>query len=720
MKTTTTVLATRAFLGALLLTPLVPLSAQTSGAANPPADKSLETTIELSPFEVTADADTGYMSRNSISGTGTNETLRQIPQTIQIANQEVIRDLASDDPMQAIEMTAGSAIRRSYNPGDDTFVWGFRVSSTLKDSVPNTTNAIGTLYDVDRIEVIKGPAAMMFGQNSFTGGVINYVTRKPTRTHKFSTRLSYGSFDYKSAAINASGPLTKSLRYRIDIGATDSDFSKRDFGFYRDSFAGAGIEYDISAKTKLSVDFSYAKVNAFRPKTIIDPATGELIDKPDNYTINQPWGTFPMTQARGMAVLTTALSPRLDSRSFLSYNNSTNDWVRDLAGVINPVTHVITTSTAQFTTSAHYIGFGQSFVGRLETGPLKHKIILGGDQQNNSISQLPQTFVATNSAFNYMNPNYDIFPTTVLATTPTQVSISSRQSGVFVQEQLGFWKDRVKLLAGMRYNEFLQKSGVLTSFSGPATVSQGSKTISRYGVILQPIEAVTLYYNRSQSFLFNGGVDYLNNPLKPSVGINNEFGLKTSFLNGAVAFSVAYFDIELTNVRVVFTQGPNDPLPGASGAKQDGKQTNKGLDFWLSLSKEFGPGTANLIATCYAGDTKTERNVKPTAAVNNTYSLLASYALEKGALKRLKFGGGYIFKGERIVPSASGFPTGVVLKLPSYDVIRAFASYSWKNYSVQINVDNLADKQFVQGAESSVWVQTDPGRSFKGTFTYRF
>ena len=243
------------------------------------------------------------MSRNTISGTGTNETILKIPQTIQIANQEVIRDLASDDPLQAIEMTSGSAARRSFNPGDDTFIWGFRLQGSLKDGIPYSTQAIGTLYDVDRIEVIKGPAAMMFGQNAFTGGVVNYVTRKPTKTQRFMTRVAVGSNDYKSAAINASGPVTQDFRYRLDLGITDSDYSPRKFGYYKDQFYGGGLEYDLSPKIKLAGDFSFGKVNAFRPKTIIDPATLKLIDKPDDYTINQPWATFPMTQARGMVTI---------------------------------------------------------------------------------------------------------------------------------------------------------------------------------------------------------------------------------------------------------------------------------------------------------------------------------------------------------------------------------------------------------------------------------
>jgi iron complex outermembrane recepter protein len=706
-------------LSALLLAGVCTARAQ---AQTRPADSpGTQDATVLSPFTVTSDSDAGYMSRNTISGTGTNETLLKTPQTIQVANQEVIRDLASDDPMQAIEMTSGSAARRSFNPGDDTFIWGFRLQGSLKDSIPYSSQAIGTLYDVDRIEVIKGPAAMMFGQNAYTGGVVNYVTRKPTKARKFLSRLALGSNNYRSAAMDASGPVTQKFRYRLDVGGTESDYSPRKFGFYHDRFYGAGVEYDLTPKTKLAADLSYGTVNAFRPKTIIDPATLKLIAMPDDYTINQPWSTFPMTQTRGSMTLTSALLPRVDSRTFVAYNNGTNDWVRDLAGTLNPNTHIITTSSAEFDTSRHFVAFGQDFVARADLGPIRQKFLFGGDQRNEFQHNITKTFVSNKTGFNYLVPNYDIVPTAALTAAPVQTKIDSRYSGLYLQDQISVWRDRVIFTVGGRYNEFVQKSRASSAPNTPVTLTEGNKTIGRYGVIVQPFpQDITIYYNHSESFLFNGGVDYRNEPLKPSVGGNHEFGAKGIFFNGALSLSATYFNIELNNVRVVFTQGPGDPIPGASGVKQDGRQTNKGWDLNAGLSRKLGVGVANLIATCYAANSRNELGVKPASAINNSYSLLANYALTGGSLKGFKLGAGYVFKGQRTIASAAGYPGGSSIRLPEYNVVRAFASYAWSRYSLQLNVDNLRDERYVQGAESAVWVQTDPGRSFKLTATMRY
>ncbi|MEO7598119.1 MAG: TonB-dependent receptor [Opitutus sp.] len=714
-----------AFLLVLTMIGSASLSAQEAPPVGKPAAeaaKAKDDALVLSPFTVTSEGDRGYLSKNTISGTGTSESLMKIPQTIQIANQELLQDLASDDPMQGIETVSGSAVRRSFNPGDDTFIWGFRLSSNMKDGIPYTSSAIGTLYDVDRIEVIKGPAAMMFGQNSYTGGVINYVTRKPTKTPKLTARLSIGSYNYRSFVLNASGPLTKSFRYRLDVGTTDSDYNAQKFGRIKNRFIGGGVEYDISAKTKMEADFSYGTSNDVRPKTLIDPITRAVIKMPDDYTTILPWQSYEITQARGKATLTTALSPNLDSRTFVGYNNTTNYWLRDLIGALNQTAHTVAKTAGLFDTTWHQISFGQDFVVRGKTGPFEHKVLFGGDQRNDTRHNFTSSTTISTPNWDYLNPVYDALPTTTPIGSLSEVSISSRSSGAYMQEQLSTWEGRLILLGGFRYNEFFQKSGVLTNFSGTATVSQGSKTISRFGAILQPFKRdITIYFNRSQSFLFNGGVDYRNNPFNPSVGINNEFGVKAAFFNGALSLSATYFDIELTNVRVVFTQGPGDPSPGSSGAKQDGLQTNKGYDLNLGLSKKLGSGTVNVIASCYSGDSQDQNLMKPTAAVNNTWSLTGSYGFNTGALKNFRFGASQIYKGQRFISTGAGYtPAGVPIVLPAYNVTRAFVSYSRGKYSLQFNVDNLFDERYVQGAESAIWVQMDPGRVFKTTLTCRF
>ena len=185
--------------------------------------------------------------------------------------------------------------------------------------------------------------------------------------------------------------------------------------------------------------------------------------------------------------------------------------MRDLAGTLNPTTKIITTSIAEFNTHRHFFAYGQDFVARVETGPVKQKFLFGGDQRHDTQHTVTKTFMSTKTAFNYLVPNYDIYPTSATTAAPVVTDITSRTSGAYAQDQISVLKDRLTFVAGMRYNEFAQKSRTKTTVTNPATFTDGQKTISRYGVIVQPFDQdVTVYYNRSESFLFNGGVDYLN------------------------------------------------------------------------------------------------------------------------------------------------------------------------------------------------------------------
>ena len=216
-------------------------------------DKKLKTTpvetkvadeaIELSPFMVSTAQDKGYQAANTLSGFGYDTPISKLPQTLQVANEQLLQDLGlgSNDLISAMEVASSSVVRRSFNNGDDQFMWGFRLAQSIRDGVPiGVSNPTGVMYDIERIEAIKGPAAALFGQASAVGGLLNYVPRRPSRTPKYRAELSYGSYDAKTAAIHAAGPITDKFRYRLDLGASDKS-GRRKFTFYKDRFYGHGL-----------------------------------------------------------------------------------------------------------------------------------------------------------------------------------------------------------------------------------------------------------------------------------------------------------------------------------------------------------------------------------------------------------------------------------------------------------------------------------------------
>jgi iron complex outermembrane receptor protein len=701
--------------------------ASTTVQAQTPAPKSTdEEVLSLSPFQVTTGQDEGYLTQNTLAATGANTNLMKIPQTVQIINEQLIRDLGiGDDFTSALQIVVGGIDRRSYNPGDDFFMWGFRVSSTLKDGLPYFSNGLNLNYDVVRVEAIKGPSAMMYGQNSFVGGVLNWVTRKPTKTAKYSAEAVYGSNDYKRVALHASGPVTKTLRYRMDLGGMDSGGNGRKFSYSRNRFIGGEVEWDISKTALLNVTAAYQEENEFDDLTMIDPATGDIIAKGKDYTVSEPWSRRPKTTFRTTAKLTTTLGEKFTSRSVIGYSNWTNDWLRDQTNGLNVAAHTINKFTSMFSTSNHFVSIQQDFVKDFSTGPVNHRFTFGGDQRNELNRNNTTLFANNNAAFDYLNPVYGASVPNPALTPPagfTNLKSRVRISGIYAQEQMTFWDDRIIALAGLRFNDQLTTSAAPAASGSSATLSEGSYTAPRYGIVFNPIESVSAYYNYGESFAFQSGVDTYGKQYVPSVGKVREIGAKLMFMQGpkgSISGSFAHIDMEVSNVRIVFTQGPNDPNPGASGNKAAGTQHNKGYQWSLNMNRNFEDvGSLNFLFNNYHGNIRNELGIRPAKVPNNTWGGVATFNFKKGMLNGFKVSTSAAFVGRQ---GGFTFPTtGAATTIPARTITNAMVGYKWKNYDFQLNVNNLSDKIYVVGAESALWIYADPGRVFKLSVNYHY
>ena len=336
------------------------LLSNTYAAQSATTPATAEKTVELSPFVVDTSADRGYSSKNTIAGTGFNQTLMKLPQTLNIMNQEMISDLSMYDAIEAIQFVAPSVSRHGFNNNDDMYVWGFRLNGQIKDGVavnPGIASGTGpgTMYDVDRIEVIKGPAAMLYGQAAAFGGMVNYVTRKPTRVLHYNIKAHFGTHDDIGGEAHISGPLTDRVRYRADIGAIFKH-NLRKGSFDRDKFVGGGLDYDISSYSKLNVAASLFYHTWANGLTILDPEQVRTVTVPDGispnvYTVKaiplqgvpkdyntiEPWYYYGIKMWNANATLSTTLGEKLTSKTYLAYINTYTEVFRDQRGQFRTV-----------------------------------------------------------------------------------------------------------------------------------------------------------------------------------------------------------------------------------------------------------------------------------------------------------------------------------------------------------------------------------------------
>jgi iron complex outermembrane recepter protein len=195
-----------------------------SSATNNNKDK--DEVVTLSPFIVSSEDDSGYQARQTMVGSRTAKDLIDIPASVGMVNLEQLTDLGAISVHDVLRYTV-SGVTQNQSFNDDVNIRGFRAGSALRNgAVRNAGNKGGPLYDIERVEVLKGPAAMLNGSNGGIGGSINYISRQPTSTKKGEIKVSVNEIGSARLQANATGPLHSGenlkVNYRLTLGALDS------------------------------------------------------------------------------------------------------------------------------------------------------------------------------------------------------------------------------------------------------------------------------------------------------------------------------------------------------------------------------------------------------------------------------------------------------------------------------------------------------------------
>lgn len=698
--------------------PLASISAFAQATSQPAQNKEDEV-VSLSPFVVTSENDKGYFQKNTMAGTRSSERLLNIPQNIQIINQELIQDLAQDNPIETLKYGSSGVVKRTSLLGD-MFARGFRVRGFLMDNVGFGSNYNVPIYDVDRMEMVKGPAALLFGQASATGGLLNLVTKRPSEKRTNMVRSTVGSFNFRRVEANSTGPTAVGgLNYRATIAATDSKGARKG-EYFEDRFFSVALDQQITPKALFSLDYKFYHKDNILAQILVD-TNGNLIKVPENFSFFETWADGPNYSHFISGSLKTEVAEGLSTNLVVNFNTMDTDWNRlNANGLVNATTGMLNRTYQNVYLGEKVGNVLLDVVKSFSTGAVAHKISFGG------IVSTRHNFGIVDSVFyspiNINSPVYGLpFPTfsrsirTPPNPAPSNVKTVDDQHSGYLQEQLSAFQDRLIVVGGLRYNNF--KSTATNRLNRVVSTLDAKQMVKRWGVVYKPIRAASIYYNYSESFVFNTGTFVSGprdgQPLEPSVGENKEIGLKVETAGGLLFGSIAVYDLTLTKVRVLFPVSD-----GTGGIGQFGSETNKGYEVDIGTSFETPLGSFQAIFTLYNGDQKNFAGVLPDGVTNDTWSVFASQAINAGPLKRFKVGFGMFYKGA--VPQSNG--AGQLKKYfsPAYTTSTANFAYEAKSYRIALNLDNVFDKDFVEGGENATWLYTNPGLTWKLSVEYRF
>lgn len=256
---------------AALAWPLVAAAQQTAASTKEEEDK----VVHLSPFVVTTTKDKGYLATNSISGTRLDTPIKELPMPIEVITEQFLRDTGAVDLRQSLRYSAGIILQSQNDQGSNAFygaggvhnpegatanktqssykIRGYISDIVLRDGYrrQSATDSI----NIGRVEVIRGPAALLYGIGNF-GGIVNYLPKAPLHRQQSDVGLVYGSHDFKRAWFDTTGPLLAEGKaaYRVTGAWQDTgnhtELYNEDHWFISPSFA-----FQPFPKTNITVDF---------------------------------------------------------------------------------------------------------------------------------------------------------------------------------------------------------------------------------------------------------------------------------------------------------------------------------------------------------------------------------------------------------------------------------------------------------------------------------
>ncbi|MEM7593899.1 MAG: TonB-dependent siderophore receptor [Cyanobacteria bacterium P01_A01_bin.83] len=639
----------------------------------------------------------GYNPKDSSTAIGTDTPIKDTPLSIEVVPQEVIEDRNVRELGEALETVPGvveAGGRGSSVFGPNFKIRGFNVSEGLfRDGIPTNTLAPLSTSDLERIEVLKGPASILFGQGE-PGGIINLVTKKPLETPLYSASFSAGNFDTYEGAIDLSGPLneSKTVKYRLNLSYENYE-SFRDFVNGERFLVSPALTWDIGQNT--TIDFYGQYVSDQETVDSGIPAQGDgIVDVPQERFLDEDFGEFEQDQFRVGYRFDHQFNDTLSVRHTLEYSEYEPSRYGVFFDEFDETTGELT--RFEYGTDEKFERFFTNVdaIAEFNTGSIEHQVLFGVEYLSN-VDRQSFEFSDPFPSINVFNPVYSNNPFEIETNFFRDDNADS--VGVYLQNQVDLLSNLI-VLAGVRFDyvdPFFTEQNL-----GEERIEfddlDDSDFTPRFGVVYKPIEPVSVYasYTTSYNPVSFGG-------LEPETGRQFEVGVKTD-IREDLSFTFAAFDIRKQNVE---TNDPTNPTLSV----QTGEQASRGIE--LDINGEILPGwnitAAYTFLDAFVSEDNTDIVDNDLPGVSESqFSLWTTYNLQQGSLEGLGVGLGFFALSDREGDLDNSFT------LPGYFRTDAALFYKRDNWLAQLNIENLFDIEYFASTNFDSRLGVNPGEPF--------
>jgi iron complex outermembrane receptor protein len=660
----------------------------------------------------------------------------EVPQNIQVITGKVLADQQVMSMSDGAIRNVSGAVRREHW-GDlytNIVARGSQVQA-FRNGFNMVNSSWGPLTEdmsfVDHIEFVKGPAGFMLGTGD-PSGMYNVVTKKPTGNSRGEVSLTLGSFDLSRATIDLDGKLSKDGKLLYRLNAAGQQRKSHRPNEYNDRYAFAPvIAYQINDKTRVTAEYTWQRAN-------MSDVGSYYIFSRDGFATLPVDATFLPAGLPGTKIndhtFTLNLQHQLNDQWKLTAQMAYNHF-RQQGSSMWPAA-VNTNGTIQRAVSSwdakSTMNLAQVFLnGDLTTGTVRHRILGGLDLANKVYyadwGQYHLLDTGT-ALFDPRNPSLGAPPNGYPSfnyTTPIEQraiagggNMEMRTTGVYVQDELGFFNNTVRLTLAGRFTQIQQ-----AEYGG---APKSAKRITpRIGLSVNVDPQTTVYGLYDQAFIPQAGRLASGGEIKPITGNNMEVGIKRNWAGGTWTTGLTVYRILKENE---LTADPFSP-PNSGLSIVLGQKRAQGIEFDLRGRVAKG---LDLIANYALTDSRITKVANGITAMKvgdvvpgyakHTANIWLTYRIQEGALKGLGFSGGCTFlDGRNTYWDLSPDPTQV---LPTYYKVDAGISYEKDMLRFNLNMFNVLNNYLYSGSYyqwlSAYYWQTEAPRNLRLSIAYRF
>ena len=686
--------------------------AAVTGLASLPTFAQENDTTVLDDVFVMADQDgegvRRYQARRSGSATKTDTPLDEVPQAVSVIPATVLDDLRSPRIEKALDYAGGVARQNDF--GGLTMyeysIRGLTTSEFYKDGFSVNRGYMNPQdpSNVERIDVLKGPASSLYGRGD-PGGTINIVSKRPQNDRFARLDLSAVRWDRYRSSLDVNTPLDDegTMLYRMNLAVEDNK-SFRDYRSSERQFFAPAFSWELSPQTRLLVQAEVIRSSQVFDRGVVAPndhlgsvSRSDFFGEPGDGEIDN---NNESLQAEIEHDLNASWTVRLAShykQGRLNGGATEASFLADDARTLNR--------------EYRYRDFDwQDSITQLElrglvyTGDIEHNLLIGTEYERYAKDERLMrtrpisTIDIREPVYGQPRPPFSVGPGG--RSTDRHELVHSRSLNLQDQMRLS---EKLFGVIGARYDHYEHRLD--NEVTGTRTEQTHEKITPRIGALYQLTPEVGVFANASQSFKPNTGAPRpgTGTSFDPEEGVGYEAGFKFDLLDSRLGMTVAAFHLTKENV---LTADPADSTYQIAA----GEVRSRGID--LQLTGQLTDEVRVIGAYAYVDAEVTKDNTLASGSrllnvPEHSGSLLGVYEFLDGGLKGLELGGGVNYVGDR-----SGNVADSGFELPGYTTVDLLARYkATQDLTLGVNLNNAFDRTYYERSYSNVWVMPGEPRN---------